>query len=194
MTDFAFLRERLTRARSVVVIIQERLPEAFLAELLRARERGVEVEALFCRFRDGDYLTSLHKAGMRLFEAALPAGGPSLLFLDRNEGSTLPAGAPIEGAFSRVYELLWRRIAVVVEATGRVKEVFPGDFCAELEAGRPVFVSFRELAAAPRLRKDEQIRVVGVADFLGMRGMALSLDALHIEPASKGLARQEETA
>jgi hypothetical protein len=184
MTDLAFLREGLARARSVVVVLQERLPAPLLAELLRARERGVEVEALFCRFRDGDYLNTLHEAGMRLFEAALPADGPSLLFLDREEGYTLPAGAPIENAFSRVYELLWRRIAVVVEAAGRVKEVFPDDFCAEMEASRPVFVSFRELSAPPLLRKDEAIRVLGVADFLGIRGMALFLDALHIEPAS----------
>jgi len=179
VNDRFLLAKRLAQAKSALVVLQDRLPEHLRTELLQARQRGVEVEVLFRRFREGTYLNDLYQAGMRLFETALPEHEPSQLFVDQREGYAVPSGTAIEGAFSRICELLWRRIAVVMKTRGRVKKVFPQDFLVELEAGKPVFINIRGLGTVPLPKEGEAITVLGVADFLGMRGMALTW-TLHI--------------
>ena len=182
------VRERLTQARSLLVVLQDRLPDHLRAELVRARQRGAEVEVLFDRFRDGGYLNDLYGEGVRLFETALPGKVPSLLFLDRREGWTLPAWSPLRDAHTRVHELLWRRVAVALRVEGRVKGVKPEAALVELDTGRPVFLDVRGRRTAPPLREEEMVRVLGIVDFLGLRGAALVLHPLHVEPA------REETA
>jgi len=177
----AGLQERLTRAESLLLVLQERLPGDLLDQLLLARRRGVEVYVLFRRFRDGAYLSRLHDAGMKLFEAAIPDAEPSAVFVDRHEGYALPVWTPIENAFSRAYQLLWRRLGVVLDVEGRVKRVAPEDPLVELEAVRPVFLNVRGLPSATLISEGQTIRALGVAAFVGIRGMALLLDTLHVE-------------
>jgi len=52
----------------------------------------------------------------------------------------------------------------------------------ELEAARPVFLDVRRLASDTLLSEGRAIRALEVAAFVGIRGMGLLLDALHIEP------------
>jgi hypothetical protein len=137
---------------------------------------------LFHRFRDGAYLARLHEAGMRLFETGLGEAQPSALFIDHSEGYTLPAWQTIEDAVGRAYQLLWRRLGVVIRVEGRVKQPTPGETLVELEAARPVFLDVRPLGGSPLLREGCLIRALGVVAFMSMKGVALLVDALQIEP------------
>ncbi len=177
------LTERLACAESVVLVLQERLSSDLLDQLLVARRRGVEIEVLFHRFRDGAYLDALHREGMRLFETGISDGERSAVFIDRRQGYVLPDGPLIEDAFSRVYQLLWRRLGVAISVEGRVRKVEPHDSLVELDGPRPVFLDLRGLVTTTLISEGRAIRALGVAAFIGIRGMALLLDALHVEPA-----------
>jgi hypothetical protein len=177
------LPERLARAESLLLVLQERLPEDVLEQLFLARRRGAEIDVLFHRFRDGAYLDALHRAGMRLFETAISKDDTSAVFLDRRQGYALPDGPPIGDGFSRVYQLLWRRLGVAISVEGRVRTVEPHDSLVELEGPRPVFLDIRGLENPALIAEGRPIRALGVAAFVGLRGMALLLDSLYIEPS-----------
>ncbi|HEV8439538.1 MAG TPA: hypothetical protein VGT40_15725 [Methylomirabilota bacterium] len=181
----ADLEERFARATSILLVLQNALPDGVLDQLAHASRRGTEIDVLFNGFRDGAYLKRLHDAGMRLYETAIIEVEPSAVFVDRHEGYTLPTWAPIEAAFSRVYQLLWRRLGVVIEVEGRVTRMTPEDSLVELESSRPVFLKIRDSAIKQSLRDGRRIRALGIAAFVGIRGMSVLLDAVHVEPCGE---------
>jgi hypothetical protein len=119
---------------------------------------------------------------MRLFEAGIPDEGPSMLFLDGQRGYTLPGWMPVGQPFSRTYELLWRRIGIVMDVRGGVKTMAGAESLVELEAARPVFLHVGSLRGTDVIREGRAVRALGIAAFAGIRGAALLLDALHVEP------------
>jgi hypothetical protein len=96
--------------RSILLVLQSPLLDDVFGQLVHASRRGSAIDVLFNRFREGAYLKRLHEAGMRLYETAMAEAERSAVFVDRHQGSTLPTWVPIEEAFSRVYQLLWRRL------------------------------------------------------------------------------------
>src|SRR2546426_842734 len=181
MAQLAEIQQRLARATSLLVVLRDRLPDDAHAALSLARQRGIAVDAIFHRFRDGDYLDALHREGVGLFEGALPPGDGSQLFIDCEVGYELPGWLPIEAAGSLAYQLLWRRIGVAIEVEGEVKKRAADDTLLELVAARPTFVDLRRLAAKPRLEEGAKAVVLGVVAFIGIRGAALLVDALRVE-------------
>jgi hypothetical protein len=147
MAQLAEIEQRLARATSLLVVLRDRLPDDARAARSLARQRGVAVDAIFHRFRDGEYLDALYREGVGLFEGALPHGDGSQLFIDCEVGYELPGWAAIEAAGSLAYQLLWRRTGVTIEVEGKVKKWGAGDGLLELSAARPTFVDLRNLAA-----------------------------------------------
>ena len=186
MAQLAEIQQRLARATSLLVVLRDRLPDDAHAALSLARQRGIAVDAIFHRFRDGDYLDALHREGVGLFEGALPPGDGSQLFIDCEVGYELPGWLPIEAAGSLAYQLLWRRIGVAIEVEGEVKKRAADDTLLELVAARPTFVDLRRLAAKPRLEEGAKAVVLGVVAFIGIRGAALLVDALRVEQHEGG--------
>jgi hypothetical protein len=86
------------------------------------RPRPLALDRLEEALKHPGYLHQLHDTGMQLFETAIADVELSTLFIDRHEDYALPAWVPIEDAFSRAYQLLWRRLGVIIDVEGRSSE------------------------------------------------------------------------